>query len=750
MYRVTHRPHAAAPGEIMMRVLRIVVLAVVCTSCSGLGRSIANFQYGQLDLPIDREAALTVASFPPSADIRAVIGGRGEGLDCSIPSVLQALMFSRVASADSPVALQFRQGCVSHDYCYRHGSATYGYTQADCDFNLLEHSFRTCIQIYDVGWVLFPHSYAGTKTIEICRARAREVLLGVRIGGHGSFRSRDESSYFEFDPMPIHADDYTVGRLARLDANRGLIVVDGRRLMSTPSTFHFERGRVKTRQLQWSNDETKPLGDGDLSSATVFPDFASPTPPSVVRLDGEDQYVWLTRGKPFTTGFNVMVVDPSSQGDPSFRLLPCPKAEPTARVPKPQPKCDFDSSVIRVVQASDPSQRGIRFFAFTHRFADKTDGRNRLEKDTIGVHWWEMAASTLTDTTGRFYPVPSPAKLKNVSSHQYRFLQSELHVGEFREAGCSEVVALGRGIILSPSDNPKSATADEARTADADQWEEGGAVGFIPLGRGNCPTAAQYQILLPQSAEPAVPVNKGLGKADRLLTVSSRGEHRPVRITEYSFRDKDSTKNEATVTVRAVDSQGLLAPLDNSWVKSAAYVVRRQEGTRGDRLFFSRVLLDADQARRYNDGQAPESIQIQFRYFDASETGWVERAYSSCAIDLNMQHDVRPQRSLIRSLLKRLAFEGVKRKEDEPQADELFRRLHKRELVRQWMQSQVIPGYIFAADGSTDDRPIDATVIFHGSPDYSLLLEGISGSNASLDRFEIRRPAGRVAFAHCG
>ncbi len=32
-------------------------------------------------------------------------------------------------------------------YCYRHGAATYGYTQADCDYLLKSNSFRICLFI---------------------------------------------------------------------------------------------------------------------------------------------------------------------------------------------------------------------------------------------------------------------------------------------------------------------------------------------------------------------------------------------------------------------------------------------------------------------------------------------------------------------------------------------------------------------------------------------------------------------------
>lgn len=84
-----------------------------------------------------------------------------------------------------------------------------------------------------------------------------------------------------------------------------------------------------------------------------------------------------------------------------------------------------------------------------------------------------------------------------------------------------------------------------------------------------------------------------------------------------------------------------------------------------------------------------------------------------------------------------------------------FKRLHKPEMVRQWMQSQVIPGYIFAAGSDkAETRPIDVVVISHGSLGYSLLLQGVRTGAGMLDRLKIRRPVvGRaeeeISFASC-
>lgn len=715
-------------------VVSMAIVAVIAYSgCFKPGQYVANMMYGDLDLPIEREAAITATSFPPSPDIRAVIGGKGEGLDCSIPSLAEWLMFEGVSGAKGPVSLQFRQGCVVHDYCYRHGYATYGYTQADCDFMLLQAAFRTCIQIYDIGLLSKGGSAPGSNRPKMCETNAREVLLGVRMGGWGSFKAREDSSYFEFDPLPLHANNYSIARLARVSQDKATHI-DGEPLLSTLMTFHFSSGQVKIRQT-WSPKTNQPgEGGSDGMSERIFPDNALPTPPYVIRATDKDWLVWLTRKSNSDTGFATRVDIPVPAGESFFRKLPCPYQAPVGGKPV---SCDFDSSVVRVIQPLDSSQEKVGFYAFTHRFADKTVVKGKYEKATIGLHRWEMPLAKGTEM-----PSTIPEKLTNVSGYKWRFLQSELHVGEFRKSGCNEIVTLGRGIYLNSEGRVEG--EEEKRSGVAKGYETMAAAGFIPLSVDNCPRAKLYPVLLPQEAEPAVPISKGLGESDRLMTLSAGSEGDPVQITEYSFGDADRG------TYRMELPKDKIRVLDATWVKSAAYVVR--SGVKGDRLFFSRVVLDKDDAKKFKEEEgdnAPDNVRIEFRYFVASETNenkWVEQGYSSCKIDLNEQHEVKPKDSRMYALLWRFAFEGPG---DLKEKESLFKVLHKREMVRQWMQSQVIPGYIFDGKKPEGDRPIDVVVVFHDSPESSLLLQGMRAGTGELDYLKVRMPSEEFSFASC-
>ncbi|EHK52284.1 hypothetical protein MAXJ12_36136, partial [Mesorhizobium alhagi CCNWXJ12-2] len=185
-----------------IEVIAVLVLAVMFFSGPIASRILAN-AIGPEDLELPHVA------YPmrQTAELNQTIGGQGGGLDCSLPPGMDFLAFPRRRGL-SPVSLRMRQACVFHDYCYRHGAATYDYSQADCDYMLQEQAFRLCSQINI------------NRRIADCETEARKVTLGVRLGGWGSYRRADAppseggSTYFEFDPYPLRSPLYRVVRVA--------------------------------------------------------------------------------------------------------------------------------------------------------------------------------------------------------------------------------------------------------------------------------------------------------------------------------------------------------------------------------------------------------------------------------------------------------------------------------------------------------------------------------------------------------
>jgi hypothetical protein len=181
----------------------VLVAVALFLSAKPLANRAVGIIYQNVTPPDGGEMAVTVTSYPSSSRVVSIIGGKGEGLNCSLPSYVD-ILFDAVGHSkvrDAPVRERFRQACVFHDLCYRHGLATYGYTQNDCDQILQEEAMRICMVAFS------------ERKSEGCQLDAKKVLVGVTNGGFGSYQSWRTSTYFEFDSNPSSSDHFAVGRV---------------------------------------------------------------------------------------------------------------------------------------------------------------------------------------------------------------------------------------------------------------------------------------------------------------------------------------------------------------------------------------------------------------------------------------------------------------------------------------------------------------------------------------------------------
>lgn len=287
-------------SKLTRSVLCVTVLAgftFVITGCAGLFNKIADTVLSNEVRFDDRESPRTPAIMAASADSVQLLGGQGRGLSCSLPPFAQALAFEKT-DEQAPIALQMRQACAFHDYCYRHGNATYGYSQADCDFTLQQQAFRLCKFINQ------------SKSISDCETDARKVTLGVRLGGSGSFqsaRTMDEkkaSTFLEFDPYPVRATSYQVVRIADAPSQW---VRDG---LLPKAAYHFDvrpSGSL-VHILGW-----KPTGAVVCTSFLLPASYtAINSPPMVVRdaAGGDDWFVWWKRSELSATHGSFALLPP--------------------------------------------------------------------------------------------------------------------------------------------------------------------------------------------------------------------------------------------------------------------------------------------------------------------------------------------------------------------------------------------------------------------------------------------------------
>lgn len=235
---------------------------------------------GHVFEPADYELPVTIVNYPSSPSTIAAMGGRGAGLDCSIPWYAMRV-FSRAATA-APVTLQFRQACAFHDLCYRHGLATYGYMQADCDYLLQEQAFRICRNL-------------SSKGIDECRGSAKKVVMGVRAGGFNSFHDWDTSTYLEFDPMPKRSQSFIAHRLVLKDDRKAEAPQDILR-------FDIERSSVRADCLTCT-DHTAAYVPGANADFLPMGTFAAP---QLISQAGHGaRLLWLTRTNEANTHMRI-------------------------------------------------------------------------------------------------------------------------------------------------------------------------------------------------------------------------------------------------------------------------------------------------------------------------------------------------------------------------------------------------------------------------------------------------------------
>ncbi|MES0090796.1 hypothetical protein [Mesorhizobium sp. M0030] len=274
-------------------------------------------------MPVAHEMPETTGQVSYSSEDIQIIGGRGEGLSCSLPPQLARRAFPQEAGWE-PIGLQMRQACATHDYCYRHGSATYGYAQADCDFMLQEQAFRLC---------LFIDKASDDPTDEErskCIRDARLVTLGVRVGGGDSFRSYrakgetpaaedgivvddHASTYFEYDPYPVRSGSYAVYRVA--DAPDG---TEGQSKGKAVYKFSIRpSGAFVSRAADNGRFELIAVIPGDPAYLVGAPFIVRS------RHNGrdEDWFVWWQRRSLEVTGGRILAIAPRRASTNDWKCL---------------------------------------------------------------------------------------------------------------------------------------------------------------------------------------------------------------------------------------------------------------------------------------------------------------------------------------------------------------------------------------------------------------------------------------------
>ncbi len=402
------------------RVLLLVFAWSTLSSCTWITDKISNKVYSNLERPFESEAPSTFVAYPSSLETEAIIGGEGRGIDCSIPS-LGDVAFKRPDGV-SDIRLRFRQACVNHDFCYRHGFATYGYTQNDCDLALQESAFRLCRQIQREGGSDSKGELeAGTDPYSYCETEAKKVLLGVALGGAGSYKGPGRSTYFEYDPMPEHADNYLIARAMP----QSTVTADPRDLGIR--AFLFKRNSVT---MVGEKETDPPTGTliPLISDPVAFPNARMATPPQVLHGRSDAPLSSLARAGFTDTSLEVEMFH-SSTGEKDAALkfesrrdvMQCKGANGVT---------DCDVSVSKFTQKGDEAE----ILSFTHRGSLGNGTGPKLLEHRLDP---PLAYRTHGLDT------------QNVHN-AYRFLVHDLLVEKDAQGNATHVLVLARGVGVDP------------------------------------------------------------------------------------------------------------------------------------------------------------------------------------------------------------------------------------------------------------------------------------------------------------
>lgn len=113
-------------------------------------------------------------------------------LGCSVPQWAALLHGSQAHYQE-----HFYPSCEQHDYCYRHGAATYGMSRTSCDYQFLQDMQAQCHPDHIVKLALA----ASSSDYSTCNAVAMEFYLAVQKYGVNRFKST-ASTYCEYDGPP--------------------------------------------------------------------------------------------------------------------------------------------------------------------------------------------------------------------------------------------------------------------------------------------------------------------------------------------------------------------------------------------------------------------------------------------------------------------------------------------------------------------------------------------------------------------
>lgn len=596
---------------------------------------VADSLYKNVDDITDGEMPATVISFESGPEVVSTIGGSGEGLNCSLPAVTNIFFDgSKDDKGRRHLVLQrFRQACVFHDLCYRHGLATYGYNQNDCDRILQNAAFRLCVYI---------RNGSGTGSATRCQTDSKMVLAGVSMGGYNAFRGWDRSTYFEFESDPFRSDGFQASRVV----DHPFKAVDPAKYRNEPDQviLSFENVRSdiavtcmtcgKLPVFAYTQDpnevdaELRSVGMTKLPEALLerapmlsetVPIWLPPrrhhaAPHLLVDSSGKDHLIWMSRNNPQDTMSCIVGAD-------AARLL-------TNTLPR-RDLCSKDAgSLLSMVEvdmfATSPLPMEIPGAPETI-YATAISPQKTVDND---LSFCSRSASRPVEQSGN-----------DDRSRCIRFAGEAVSKGAALGAFQNfPVIRPGQQIVFARdvdqrTDSPLTAIWQRVF---GDTYSPGGALLVIDVAPPATPKGAAVAKLkkivrfnIDDRFDPMMPITR---KVDDLRFLSLEASKETVRLRMIDFAKDNPALGNVRLTMGGGDVE-----LDRSWAARPLMVLETRDAQPRTRLVFSRGEIAIDPGKPVSPDATTEALTLQTLMFERdaaapSDAPFVKSAGAACRI----------------------------------------------------------------------------------------------------------------------
>jgi hypothetical protein len=620
-------------------------------------RSMIDAIYKNVEDIMDGEMPPTVVSFQSGPEIVSTIGGSGEGLNCSLPPGLDIFFDSSMDASGKRhlVRQRFRQACVFHDLCYRHGLATYGYNQNDCDRVLQNQAFRLCLYVRNDGPQKdVSDAERNARNAERCQTDSKMILAGVSLGGHKPYRAWDRSTFFEFESDPSRSNGFSAARVvdhpfkfieglkAKYAGESDQIIltfVNNRsNLTVTCATCQDLVLQKWTRLPEEASDEMKSAGiaslpqalltNQDLKLSATGPVWLPPrrrhgAPHLLIDTAGKNHLIWVSRNNPENTISCIVVAD-------AARLLTntLPQRDfcnEGARSPLKMVEVDmFSTSPLPMEIPGAPAEDGIVAVGLSAQ---------RLSAQKKADHSLSFCAKSAIKPVNRSIQNDDQA---NCVAFPNEETSSGKGLGAFQNFA---VVRPGQQIFVARDMRPSESRSKYLwQRIGGDAYSTRGVMLIVDATAPTAPKLGMVRFDIPDLFDPMMPISR---TKDDLRFLSLRTSEEKVGVHVIDF-----AKNDPGVEDVNLNMSGTNIRLDKSWAFRPVQVLETRGASPKTKLVFSRGKIAVEPGKPVDPNANVETVRLETLVLERDAAAPPDKPFlvtggASCAVKytFKLNHD---------------------------------------------------------------------------------------------------------------